>query len=126
MLPTQGLGSPITSGGGWRGGEFFIELGGQGMKGLVGLFPADIGDENHGEVTLGIEPDLGQVFGIGAAVGYEAGGGPGNRNFPSTQSILPLLGGAGFGPWLIRDSDNRRMQLRIRIHSREGVSKQRT
>ena len=111
MLPTQGLGSPIAAGGGRRGGEFLIELGGQGLKGLVGLFPADVGDENHGEVALGVEPDLGQVFAVGAAVGFEAGGRPSNREFAPAQGVFPLLGGAGLGSRLVRDSDNRGLQL---------------
>ena len=111
MLPTYQWGSPINSDGGWRAGEFLIELRGQGLKSLVGLFPADVGNKNHGEVVLRVEPDLGHVFGIGAAVGYEAAGGPGNCNFPPPKGILPLFRSPWFGPRLVRDSDNRGMQL---------------
>ena len=80
-------------------------------KGLVGLFSADVGDENHGEVTLGVKPDLGQVFAVGAAVGFERGGSPIKSKFAPAQCVFPMLGGAGFGPRLVRDSDNRGVKL---------------
>ena len=73
-----------------------------------------------GEVVFGVKPDLGQVFAVGAAVGFEAVGRPINGEFAPAQGVFPLLGGAGFGPRLVRDCDNRGMQLPQGFRTHQG------
>jgi hypothetical protein len=53
-----------------------VEFGSQGVEGPVSLAAADVGEEDQGKVALEVEPDVGQVPDVGAAVEGEGGMGP--------------------------------------------------
>jgi hypothetical protein len=87
----------------WRWwGEFFVEYWDQGVKGLIGLIAADVGDQDQGEIKLGVEPDVGQVHDVGAAVEGEGMRGPGDGELAPAQGVLTMFRGAGLGTLFFR------------------------